>query len=299
MYDYYKILNLPINASKDEIKASYRLLAHKFHPDKKHTIDDNIIKIINEAYDTLSNDEKRKKYDLKNNTINHSKLTKTFNMDINQELVITLEESLLGASKLITHEFKSSCTSCSGYGGTYSICNKCNNSGVIQSSSGFLSINTTCNQCSGIGLVKISGCSICKGTGYHYESEDVEVNIPEGILTKTKILIKGKGNHDSNKRGNLILHITINDSIYYTRKENNIYYTHSVDAIDILMGNEILINTIKGDISLIIDYENTPIIMKGMGTKMINSDIYGDMVINIKPIFKSLTKIQKDILSKL
>ena len=65
------------------------------------------------------------------------------------------------------------------------------------------------------------------------------------------------------------------------------------------MGNEILINTIKGDISLIIDYENTPIIMKGMGTKMINSDIYGDMVINIKPIFKSLTKIQKDILSKL
>ena len=73
--DYYQILQIPQNATDNEIKKSYRILVLKYHPDKNLDVDEEIIKELNEAYDILSNIQKRKLYDLTYtfNNIQHGK----------------------------------------------------------------------------------------------------------------------------------------------------------------------------------------------------------------------------------
>ena len=235
--DYYKILGLNRSADQNDIKKAYRQLALKWHPDKNkdpHAID--MFKKIGEAYDVLSNPEKREIYDkygkdgLENNGM-HFDPTNIFDMFQNvfqnnrqDEDVITLIEQIslkeVFTGKNITKKIQrlSICPDCNGCGsndGVDHLCKTCHGKKLIQQRTqmGFMiSVSTiVCPTCRGTGGDQTHMCLKCSGGKLVKELVEFQFNIPVGTSEKDTILIDDIGNINltTHKRGKVIIKVAI------------------------------------------------------------------------------------------
>ena len=183
---YYEILKIEKNADKSTIKKAYRKMAMKYHPDKNpddKEAEENF-KAVNEAYQVLSDDEKRAIYDrygkqgleghgtssgggfggfddlssifeemFNSGFASHSQRErKTYNYNLDAEILINLEfnEAVFGCKKTINFKYKTACKSCKGNGakdGKLSICKTCNGQGQIHTRQGFMTFAQTCPHC--------------------------------------------------------------------------------------------------------------------------------------------------------
>ena len=325
--DYYDELGISKTATDAEIKRAYRRLAKTYHPDKNKTPEaEDKIRRVNEAYQILGDREKRTVYDRQQsnssgrmfgntnfdisdifsnafdfNKPRHQKhkFKKTFESQAKTTLTIDFIESILGVSdKIFTHIYRKECSSCNGYGGEFSACPNCAGAGVVNRSDGFISINTTCSKCHGTGKKIGSVCGICSGKGYDDVAEELMINIPEGLESRTKLFVKGKGNYINGSRGDLYIAIDIVENKLYSRNGNDIVMTIDVDILDVLLERTIPVQSFRGDFSIDLDPDtiHDPIILVGKGTKPINGTNYGDFIIKISPQIHKLTDSQKNIL---
>ena len=328
--DYYAELGIKNDASETEIKLAYRRLAKIYHPDRNKTLEaEEKIKKVNEAYGVLSDKIKKNEYDNKKSKtfVGFGKsnfdisdiFTKSFEFDKNikqknnkncknfesqDKLTITISfiDSIMGVvDKSVDHTFKHECISCEGYGGMFAVCSNCGGNGKIHRNDGFISINITCNQCNGQGKKISSVCNVCDGHGFLEKKEELFITIPEGLESKTKLLIKGKGNNLNGSRGDLYVTVEINDDAVYSRIGNDILVHLKVSVIDILSENTIDVITFRGNQSIKLHPKTTTtdIVEKGKGTKSINSNVYGDMIIKLVPIIPVLTDEEKNIIKKI
>jgi molecular chaperone DnaJ len=232
--DYYELLGVARDAPPDEIKKAYRKLALKFHPDRNP--DDKAagekFREISEAYDVLSDPDKRRAYD----TYGHEGLRGTATRDFSSfedifsafgdifgsgadfgdffgvgrrargpargtslrvELAVGFEEAAFGCDKTVEIYRHELCEECRGSGarpGTQpASCGACGGRGQVLRAGGFFSIQQTCNACGGRGVVVRDPCPACRGRGAQRRKRQISINIPGGIENGTRMRLAGQG----------------------------------------------------------------------------------------------------------
>ncbi|WP_236909768.1 molecular chaperone DnaJ [Clostridium sp. Cult3] len=233
--DYYEILNISKDASQDEIKSSFRTLAKKYHPDLNP--DDKEaeqkFKEINEAYEVLSDTEKRRRYDAfghagVNGQGGYSQdfggfgdifddifdifgggFTQTSSRrkgpvrgaDLRYNLDLEFTEAVFGVEKEIQIRKTEHCETCDGTGvkpgSSKETCSKCHGTGEVryaqQSPFGQFVRVATCDQCNGTGEIIKEKCTVCSGTGKEIKNKKIKVKVPAGVDTGSIISIRGEG----------------------------------------------------------------------------------------------------------
>jgi molecular chaperone DnaJ len=232
--DYYKVLGVDKKASQDDIKKAYRKLARKYHPDtNKEAGAEERFKEISEAYDVLSDPEKRKKYDrggvfagpfgggasggggagdfgsfsdILSNIFSSGggtpRGTRTRpaaerGRDLETTVSLSFEQAIDGAQIPVTVATHTACPTCRGTGaepGTQPIvCPVCHGRGVESQGQGLFSITRPCTRCGGSGTVIEQPCHTCGGEGRMREVKKYRVNIPPGVKDGSRIRLPGKG----------------------------------------------------------------------------------------------------------
>jgi len=232
--DYYEVLGVSRSATEEEVKKAFRRLAKQYHPDanKEQGAEARFIE-VNEAYEVLSDPQKRAAYDRYGHagvgngmagagfsdfssfsSIND--LFETFfagaagtqrragsqrGADIRYELTITFEEAVFGCQKEIDLPRWETCTNCRGNGaqpGTSTTrCPACQGTGEVrrvqQSIFGQLVNVTMCERCRGEGRIITTPCEKCRGQGRVRNNRRVVVNIPAGVDDGINVRVTGEG----------------------------------------------------------------------------------------------------------
>lgn len=334
--DYYEILEISKNASDEEIKKAFRKLALKYHPDRNQgdKTAENKFKLINEAYQCLSDPQKRQIYDrygkdgLNGSNSGFSGFGSMFedifedfygfgkrqtnldkyHLDLEVQVNLTFKESIFGIpKKIINYKIKKPCTTCDGSGakdGKKQPCKHCGGRGKIQRTSGFMSILTTCPYCKGTGEEIIQKCSNCNGLGYVEENESIEVNIPKGVENDMTMRVRTKGNvSKNNARGDLFIIFNVKPDNKFIRVGDDIFTVVNVFVTKALLGGEIEVDTINGrkKVKLKVGTKDLDEIrIPKEGANNVNTGEVGDFVIKISiNTPKKLNQEQIELLEKL
>lgn len=232
--DYYEILEVNRNASDVEIKKAYRRLALKYHPDKnpEDKESEERFKEVSEAYEVLSDPQKRATYDQFGHTAGPGDFRgfrtegfgdfgsfgdifgDVFNdffggstasrarrpqrgADLRYNLEIDFEQAATGAETRVEIPRMETCGECRGRrterGTVPKPCSACKGTGQVRYQQGFFSISRACQQCGGEGVVISHPCRACRGTGQIKISREVSVKIPPGVETGTRLRLSGEG----------------------------------------------------------------------------------------------------------
>ena len=319
--DYYESLGIKKTASSDEIKKTYRNLAKKFHPDKNpdNKVAEDLFKEVSEAYEHLSNPEKKAYYD----QFGHEKIQErqqnqrhSYRPQVRTGehmvlvLTLTFEEIYTGTNKKFKYNRDEKCVSCKGYGGTEPTdCFTCGGTGVVISVTntplGYFRQVGICNSCSGIGTTNTKNCGTCNSTGLQSIEETINIILEPGVKEAMVFVNKGKGH--AIKGGNTgDLHVRIAEAKHsiYIRSGNDLKMNLKLTYPQLVLGDKIELNTIDGSkiritIPEFSDVGNN-LKVQNKGLKSYGSDARGDILITITlSVPKELTTEEKEILIKL
>jgi molecular chaperone DnaJ len=230
--DYYEVLDVGRNASESEIKASYRKLALKYHPDKNpaNKEAEEKFKEAAEAYEVLRDDQKRRIYDqyghqgLEGSGFSgfsgfedifssfgdifedffgfgsghrSSRSRSQRGSDLRYDLSLSFMDAAFGTETEVDVEKMEVCPVCEGSAcepGTYpETCSQCNGMGQVSRNQGFFTVRTTCPQCRGSGQNINTPCKHCRGVGQIRKNKKVSVKIPGGVDTGSRLRLSGEG----------------------------------------------------------------------------------------------------------
>ena len=315
MKDYYQILGVNKNATQDEIKKAYRKLSKQYHPDVNPEGEDKFKEVV-EAYDTLSDENKRKQYD-NPNPFGGGNPFDMFNEMMNQKrqrskpkvkdkiLKVTLspEESYHGVEKEVTYKSKHSCEMCDGTGGDKNMCTTCSGHGVLQQrvGTGFFTqiVETQCPTCRGKGSIVVNPCYNCNGEGSIDKFNTVRINIPKGVDSGDFLRVGGKGDFINGMQGDLLIQINMTKN-KYEKVGNDLVLKLELSPIDMILNKVITINHPDGDLQINLpNHVNTdkPLRLKSKG--FVTSLGIGDFYVKINVVNKDLTTEDKDKLKVL
>jgi|ERR1035437_1271077 molecular chaperone DnaJ len=315
--DYYEVLGVSKGASSDEIKKSYKNLVKKYHPDKGGDVE--LFKEVAEAYEVLSNDEKRGYY----NNFGHARrgnqqaeygFRYTPPVRVGETMVLTikltLEEIYTGIKKIYKYKRNVSCSDCHGHGGSDSQnCGICGGSGVImrviRTPIGDFPQGLRCQSCEGIGLTYKTPCNTCNSTGLSSVEETVEVNVPTGVQEGMTFIMPGKG-HAIKGGGNGDLHINVMELPHkvYVRNGSDLKMILKLTYSQLVLGDKIEIDTIEGNKIRVNIPEHSDVginlKVQGKGLKTYNKESRGDIVITLGiSIPKQISESAREMLTKL
>ena len=245
MKDYYKILEVEEKASEEEIKKNYRTLSKKYHPDVNPDGGDKF-KDIAEAYDVLSDKNKRQSYDNKKNSpYNGTPFEDLFaqmfanNNPFNNQrrksapdkiirLQISPIESFLGSEKVLTYFRDINCQICNGSGGDQQVCGTCNGAGfqIKTFGTGFMvqHIRTACQSCAGRGYTLVHKCYSCDGRGVKSKANELKINVPHGSDNGQFLKLQNMGDFSNGEYGDLVIQIEMVNKDGYEKINNDLVY---------------------------------------------------------------------------
>ena len=223
---------------------------------------------------------------------------------------LTFMEAVFGCTKDIRIDVIEECSDCDGKGGHgESTCDKCHGSGTITSEQhtifGTFLSKTTCNKCGGTGKTYTKVCSTCRGTGQVKKTRDLEVKIPAGVDTGTRLRLSGKGDAGINggPNGDLYIEFTVLDHDYFIRDNEDIYIEVPITITEAVLGCKKEVPTLKGNVTLTIPAgaeSGDKHRIKGKGINNETLHRKGDLYIVIKVVTpKKLSKEQKKLLEEL
>ena len=291
--DYYQILGVDRNASEDEISKAFKKLALQYHPDrwvgkseKEQKEAEEKFKDINEAYQVLSDTDKRARYDNPmsdepggfeggfNPFGGYNPFTgegfDPFGMfrnrqqqkvvvvgdDINITIDVSIYDAYNGGKKNITYIKKVHCSDCNGTGsadGKEKICPYCNGTGMIseQKRNGYMiSIKTRpCNHCNGTGKIVENPCKTCNGSGLKTITVTEQIEIPRGIFDGAQIAFPDLGSEPKGegRNGHLIVTYRVKEDDYFKIDGYcNVYHIENIKFNEALLGCEREIKFLDG-----------------------------------------------------
>jgi DnaJ-class molecular chaperone len=322
--DYYKVLGVSRNATEKDIKKAYRQLARKYHPDVNPG--DNTaeakFKEVNEAYQVLSDVEKRKKYDLYGDQWEHADqfagagqgarrrtsgggrtYSSTFDFGDMGDLGSIFDNLYRGfgsgagttrqAAKPRSVEYPIEVTLEEAYHGT---------TRFFQ-----LQIQDTCPTCGGTGVAGRSRnkfCPGCGGTGTIIKPRKLEVKIPKGVNDGSKIRLAGEGSTGyDGKKGDLYLVVKMAPHKMFERKGNDLYVDVPVPFLTAVLGGEVRVPTLNGQVALKVppETQNGNVFrLTNKGMPVLNKSEFGNLFARAKIVMpKNLTAREKELFEQL
>src|SRR5258708_5961998 len=282
--DYYEVLGVSRGASDAEIKKAYRKLAQQWHPDVNAEAEAAVrFKEINEAYQVLSDPERRQRYDLFGTVgaeagpgASYSAFADIFDAffgaaaagtgrrgrpaagsDLRYDLRITFEEAILGTQKEVEFPVLAPCDACGGNGaapGTQPItCPQCNGRGEIrgvrQTMLGQMINVTTCPRCKGDGRVVETPCVTCRGEGRVERKRTLQVTIPAGIDEGHQIRLSNEGEAGprGGPAGSLYVAVHVSPHASLKREGTELIYETRVGLAQAALGTTITVPTVDGE----------------------------------------------------
>lgn len=293
--DYYEVLGVAKNASEAEIKKAFKRLAMKHHPDRN--LDDSSaeekFKEAKEAYDVLSDPQKRTAYDQFGHAgvepgmgagagAGGASFSDIFGdvfgdifggmhggggsrsrrgSDLRYNLDLSLEEAVKGTNVKIRVPTSVECTSCGGSGakkGTSpTTCTTCNGVGQVRMQQGFFSLQQTCPKCRGAGQTITDPCPKCHGQGRVQEHKTLSVKVPAGVDNGDRIRLSGEGEAGEMGAppGDLYVQINVQEHPIFARDENDLYCEVPIGFVTATLGGELEVPTLEGRVKLKIPSE--------------------------------------------
>ena len=339
--DYYEVLGVSKSANESEIKKAYRKLALKFHPDKNpddKSAEDKF-KEAAEAYEVLSNTEKKNRYD----QFGHSGMGGgaggfggSMNMDdifsqfgdvfggafgggghrggggsrtvrgtnLRVKMKLTLEEIAEGVKKKIKVN-----KLVNAEGVTYKNCQTCNGSGritrVAQTFLGAMQTQSACPSCQGAGKMIDKKPADSDNNGLKRQEEIIEIDIPAGVEEGMQLSVTGKGNAGpfNGIAGDLI--VVIEELTHETlrRDGDNLHYDAYINFVDAVLGESIEIPTINGKAKIKVEpgtQSGKMLRLKGKGLPSVQRYGTGDLFVHINIWTPTkVSKEEKELLEKL
>lgn len=290
--DYYEVLGIARDADAKVIKKAYRKLALQFHPDRNpgDAEAEAAFKEASEAYEVLSNDDKRRIYDqfghegLKGQGFDpgftdFSDIFSAFSdifggafgggrgrggqrirrgADLEMRLVVDFMDAAHGITRAVDITRRVHCDTCDGDGlkpgASASTCDMCGGRGQVIQQHGFMRIATTCPQCRGAGttVAPSDRCTSCGGTGRQRETDEAKITVPAGIESGTRIRYAGKGEagDPGAPPGDLYVVVEVRPHDLFKRDGQDTFVQVQVPYPTMVLGGEIHVPTVHGEETL-------------------------------------------------
>jgi molecular chaperone DnaJ len=285
--DYYDVLGVAKTASDGDLKGAFRTLAMKYHPDRNPGDKDAEIhfKEVNEAYQTLSDAQKRAAYDRfghaafanggaggpgfgndfsdfmsdifdnffgDGRTRGRSAGGRERGADLRYNLEITLEEAYAGKTATIRMPTAVTCEACSGTGAKPGSkprpCPTCGGYGRVRATQGFFSIERTCPNCHGRGETIDDPCGQCGGAGRVTRERTLSVNVPAGVEEGTRIRLAGEGESGlrGGPSGDLYIFLSLKPHEFFQRDGADLFTRVPISMVTAALGGEFTVPTLDG-----------------------------------------------------
>ncbi len=279
--NYYEILDVTPDATSEELKSAYRKLARKYHPDIAGNEGVEKFKEITEAYETLSDETKRKRYDILRGIFNYNKSTtdkttqkeaqKAYRQTLNQEEIIkeanknkkekenqnsntqdfsNILNEFLDGFKTQPKQKKESNKPINGDNITTDV--------VITMTEAMSGVSKTvnilssqeCSNCHGRKFANGYNCPVCEGTGTISQHKKITVKIPANVKPNSKIRIPSEGNPGmyGGKNGDLYLNVVIENNSNFKYDDLNVLFTIPITPPEAVLGTTINVPTANGNV---------------------------------------------------
>ncbi len=339
--DYYEVLGVEKDSSKDEVRSAFRSLAMKYHPDRNpgDREAEEKFKETAEAYEVLSDDGKRARYDrfgkaglgARPHFASFEDIFSAFGdifsggvfgdifggmgggraggTSLRCRIDITFEEAAKGTTKTIRLRRAEPCGECRGTGardGTaFLACPTCRGAGIVTQSTGFFTMRTTCPGCGGVGKVISEKCPACGGAGRSPEKVEVTVDVPAGIEDGTRIRLAGEGEADlpGGPRGDLYCHVRVEPHRFFHREGDHLACEAPITYAQAALGAEIMVPTLNGTAKVRVPrgtQSGAVFRLRGQGVPNVHTGRAGDLLVMVViEVPKKLTARQEEILREL
>jgi molecular chaperone DnaJ len=323
--DYYAVLGVPQGASEEEIKRAYRKLAFKYHPDlNSDPTAAEHFKDINQAYEVLSDPEKRASYErwgqadagggrgfegfsfgglgdlfdaFFGGTTTATHRVAQRGADIHARLTLAFEEAVLGTEQAVEVERVENCSQCYGAGSPPGSpparCPACNGTGQVrQAQQGlfgrFISVST-CERCGGEGRIIVEPCPQCAGSGKGKVKRQLTVEVPAGVEDSTQLRLTGEGHSGSHggPPGNLYITLLVQPHPLFQREGDNLIYPLPLNFTQAALGLKIQVPTLDGKQGLTIPpgtQSGTEFVFRGKGVPRLHGRGQGDLVVQVSVV---------------
>lgn len=289
--DYYEVLGVGKDASADDIKRAYRKMARQYHPDVNKAADaEDKFKEAKEAYDVLSDDQKRATYDQYGHVdpqqgmgggfgggMDFGGFGDIFDMffgggaqrnpnapqrgnDLQYTMTIEFKEAVFGKETDIQIPRTESCDRCSGSGAkpgtkpdTCSVCHGSGQQEVVQNTAfGRIVNRRVCSSCHGQGKIIRERCGNCHGSGQVKKQRKIHVRIPAGIDDGAQLRVSGEGEQGlrGGPPGDLYVVIRVKSHEFFEREGDDIYCEVPLTFAQAALGDEIEVPTLTEKVRL-------------------------------------------------
>jgi molecular chaperone DnaJ len=338
--DYYDVLGIARESSAGDIKSAYRKLAMMYHPDRNpdDKAAEDKFKEASEAYEVLSDAEKRARYD----RFGHQGVGNQGFQDVNDifssfgsifedffgfsggngggrgrvrrgsdlryDMAIEFEEAVFGVEKEVEIERPVRCESCEGSGakaGTGRVtCRTCGGQGQVNRTQGFFAIRTACHVCGGEGSIVEKPCGDCRGQGRLTKRKKLTVKVPAGVDSGVRLRLSGEGEPGpaGGPSGDLYVVLHVKESDRYARDGLDLIVEQPIGIAQASLGCKVKLKTLDSEVDIDVPpgtQSGQRLTIAGSGVPHLKGVGRGDLHVELRVVVpKKLTKEQRDLLQK-